>query len=285
MSLAIVTGASRGIGRHVALRLADRGFTVAALARSEAELRALADRHPAILPLPVDVADGPAVDDALAALLAERGPCAVLVNNAGYGLRGAIEELDLDAWRREFEVNLFAATRLIQRVLPGMRAARRGVIVNVSSVAGRVSTPWSGAYCATKFALEAASDALRVEVRPFGVRVVLVEPGPVSTAFAEVAAEQSPVLARAESPYAPAYARLRDSLADLHRGAWTAEAVAERVVAAAVAADPPARVAAYGWLLRASIALRALAPGLLDRLLARRMGVDRLGGPPVSPGS
>jgi NAD(P)-dependent dehydrogenase (short-subunit alcohol dehydrogenase family) len=274
--LAIVTGASRGIGKDVAVRLAAAGYTVACIARSGAELRALADGNPRLLPVAVDVADGPALDRAVDSLLAEHGPCAILVNNAGYGLRGAIEDIDLDAWKRQFEVNLFACARLIQHVLPGMRAARSGAIVNVSSVAGRVVSPFSGAYCATKFALEAMSDALRMELAPFGIRVILVEPGPVTTAFQGVAETGSEALGRANSPYAAAYGTLPSNVRDLHRYAWTSDAVAEKLVSAALSASPPLRVATYSLPLRMTIWLNAVWPALLDRLARRRMGVDRL---------
>lgn len=277
MPLAIVTGASRGIGRALALRLARDGHTVACLARSADDLEALAREDHRLVPVPVDLTDPAALDEATGALLAAHGPCGILVNNAGYALRGAMEEVPIHAWRREFEVNVFAAFRLVQRVLPGMREARRGVIVQLSSVAGRVAPPLSGAYAATKFALEAASDALRIEVAPFGVHVVVVEPGPVSTVFAATAASESrEVLGREGSPYRAAYERLADNVRALHAHAWSAEAVADRVARAIARPRPPARVAAYGWLLWTSIALNAVAQPLHDRLVARRMGIDRL---------
>lgn len=273
MPLALVTGASRGIGRDTALRLAAAGYTVGCLARSRADLEALAASRPGLVPVVADVTDAAALEGAVRALLSEHGPCAVLVNNAGYGLRAAVEEIPLDAWRRQFEVNLFSCARVVQLVLPGMRAAGRGCVVNVSSVAGRIATPFSGAYCATKFALEAMSDALRLEVAPFGVHVVLVEPGPVRTDFMNAAGEVSAgIVTRSESPYAAAYRALLAGLDDLHRGAWASDAVAERIVAAALSPSPPARVLACGVTLRAAVALRGVWPGLLDRLARRRLG-------------
>lgn len=273
MGLAIVTGASRGIGRDVAVGLAAAGHTVACMARSEAELRTLAASGPRLVAVPLDVTDAPALRAAVAGLVADHGPCAVLVNNAGYGLRAAVEEIPLDEWRREFELNLFSCAHLIQLVLPGMRAARAGCIVNVSSVAGRVATPFSGAYCATKFALEALSDSLRNELHPFGIRVVLVEPGPVKTDFLRAAAAVSdPILDRADSPYAAGYRAVLAGLANLHREGWSSEAVAERIVAAASSPSPPLRVAAYSWALHAAIGLRTVWPAMFDRVLRRRLG-------------
>lgn len=278
---AIVTGASRGIGRHVVVGLRARGYRVAALARSRSDLDALAVAC-GCEAVVVDVADGLALKGAVQSLLARHGPCDVLVNNAGYGLRGAMEEVDVAAFRQELEVNLVAPVVLGQLVLPGMRSRRRGTIVQVGSVAGHVSTPLSGAYAATKFALRAATDALRVEVAPFGVRVVWVEPGPVHTAFAEVAAASSDrVLGDPHSPYRPVYERLESHLRALHAGnAWPAERVAERVVDAATAAEPPRVVRAYGWFLRATMWLNALWPAAFDRAVARRMGFDELEPPP-----
>lgn len=273
MGLAIVTGASRGIGKSLALRLAERGHTVACLARSEEELRALAAIRPGLLPVPVDLVDRAATERVVRDLLATHGACEVLVNNAGYGLRGAIEEISLERWKRQFELNLFAVAHLSQLVLPGMRAAGRGAIVNVSSVAGRISTPFSGAYAATKFALEAMSDAMRIEVARHGVRVILVEPGPVSTDFAEVAqAESAELLARTDSPYRTGYERLAASLRELHQNAWTADDVALATMRALDARRSPQRVACYGATLRVGLLLTTFAPRLFDRVLAHRTG-------------
>lgn len=270
MPLAIVTGASRGIGRELALRLARGGHTVAAVARSEAELRALEG----VLPVPLDLTDPEAVDRVVGALLQAHGPCGVLVNNAGMGLRAAVEEIPMDAWRRQFELNLFSCARLTQLVLPGMRAARRGHIQNISSVAGLLSTPFSGAYCATKYALEAMSDALRLEVAPFGVRVTLIEPGPVKTHFLEAAAAASDaILEDPGSAYAAPYRAMLAQLGSLHAGAWPIERVADICMGAIESPAPRARYAAYSWQLAMVLRLRAVAPGLVDGVMARRMGL------------
>jgi short-subunit dehydrogenase len=284
--LAIVTGASRGIGRHVVERLRRRGHHVAALARSADELQALAAAT-GCEPLVVDVGDPVAVKSAVQGLLSRHAACDLLVNNAGYGLRAAVEELGLPEFRRELEVNLIAPVLLSQLVLPGMRSRRRGTIVHVGSVAGHVATPLSGAYAATKFGLRAIADAQRVEVAPFGVRVVLVEPGPVTTGFAETAAQGSAKLVSDPwSPYHLVYERLATHLRQLHAGnAWPADLVAERIVGAALSDDPPRVVAAYGWFLWASMALRTTAPGLFDHLVSRRMGFAQLPQePPGDPG-
>ena len=138
---------------------------------------------------------------AVATVETEHGAVGALVNNAGYAVSGAIEAVALDAVRAEFETNVFGYLRMSQLVLPAMRQRRRGRIVNISSVAGRVTMPGAGVYAASKYAIEAISDALRFEVRGFGVRVIVIEPGPIRTAF--TASANATLATDAEGPYAP----------------------------------------------------------------------------------
>jgi short-subunit dehydrogenase len=276
MGLVIVTGASRGIGRAIARQLAARSWTVLALARDRSQLEALAHDSASIVPVVADLSQPDRLRDALEPALREHGPCDVLVNNAGYALRGAIEEIALNAWRREFEVNLFACAQLIQRVVPSMRDRRQGRIVNVSSVAGRVSTPFNGAYSATKFALEAMNDALRVELRPFGIHVIALQPGPVATDFRRAAEEASgPRFDDDASPYIRGYRSLRAKMARSRQSAWSVDKVAGLAVEAIEAANPRPVYAAYGPSMALGIKLRALTPSVLDRLVARRAGWSR----------
>jgi len=272
--LAIVTGASRGIGRTLAIRMAREGYVVACLARSKVDLDALAAEHEHLHAVVADVTDAEGLEAAIDGVLDAHGPCVVLVNNAGYGLRAAVEEIPLDQFRRQMEVNVFSCVRLIQKVLPGMRAARNGCIVNVSSVAGRIATPFSGAYCATKFGLEALSDALRLEVKSLGIRVILIEPGPVKTNFVTAAAEVSDdILENPSSPYSKGYAGMLAQLNQMHSGAWTTEAVVDVTMRAIQSPNPKARYGTHDWLLTLAINLRKFSPGLLDYMLMRRMGL------------
>lgn len=276
MPFAILTGASRGIGAVLAHRLSQAGYTVACIARSEDDLAAVCAHDPKLHPVVLDLADPDALDTVVDGLLDEHGPCALLVNNAGYGIRAAVEEIPMDRWQHEFQVNVFAATRLCQKVLPGMRAQRGGVIVQMSSVAGRIAPPFNGAYAATKFALEGVSDALRREVARFGIHVVLVEPGPVSTDFAAVAAEVSEAqLFDADSPYAEGYSGFREGAASLRKGAWTAEQVADATMAALAKRSPPQRVACYGPLLHVALGLHGTVPRVFDKVINRQSGADK----------
>lgn len=172
---ALVTGCSTGIGRATAIELTRRGYEVVATARRP---ESIADLEVATKQT-LDVDSDASVQRALEAV----GPVDVLVNNAGFGVEGSVEEVSLADVRRGFETNFFGAVRMIQGVLPGMRERGRGAIVNVTSVAGFVVAPLGGYYSATKFALEALSEALHLEVGHFGIRVVVIEPGAIATEF------------------------------------------------------------------------------------------------------
>jgi NAD(P)-dependent dehydrogenase (short-subunit alcohol dehydrogenase family) len=182
---ALVTGGSSGIGREVARALAADGMKVYAAARNTGPIEALG--NDAIRPMTLDLTDDANLVEAVDKIIANESRIDVVVNSAGYGAFGSVEEASIDDARRQFEVNLFGLARLTQLCLPHMRAQRSGRIVNVSSLAGFFSSPLGGWYSASKFALEALSDSLRVEVARFGIDVVLVEPGPVRTEWHNVA--------------------------------------------------------------------------------------------------
>jgi NAD(P)-dependent dehydrogenase (short-subunit alcohol dehydrogenase family) len=181
----LITGCSSGIGRATALRLARGGWRVYATARRPETLAEL--RETGCETLALDVTDEQSMRAAVQRVQADAGAVGVLVNNAGYSQGGAIETVSLDDARRQFETNVFGLVRLTQLVLPKMRAQRWGKIVNVGSMGGRLSFPGAGHYHATKHALEAISDALRFELRGFGIDVILLEPGLISTEFGETA--------------------------------------------------------------------------------------------------
>ncbi len=198
---ALITGCSTGIGRATAIRLAERGHTVYATARrpeSIADLEAKGCRT-----LALDVTDEASMRAAVEAVEQAEGAVGALVNNAGYSQSGAVESLDLDAVRTQFETNVFGLVRMCQLVLPGMRRQRFGRIVNISSIGGKLVFPGGGAYHGTKHAVEAFSDALRWEVKGFGVDVVIVEPGLIKTEFGNAAAASidAGAGAAADDPY------------------------------------------------------------------------------------
>jgi NAD(P)-dependent dehydrogenase (short-subunit alcohol dehydrogenase family) len=205
----LITGCSTGIGRATALRLVRGGWDVYATARRPATLDELAAAGCHVLAL--DVTSEASMHAALAAI---PGGVAVLINNAGYSQSGALETLPMESVRRQFETNVFGLLRLTQLVLPGMREARAGKIVNVSSMGGRLTLPGGGAYHATKYAVEALSDALRMEVARFGIDVICVEPGLIRTEFGATAADG----VDASGPYAAFNASVAKSTRDVYEG-------------------------------------------------------------------
>lgn len=271
--VALVTGASAGIGRATAKRLAAAGLEVFGAARRLDALESLAREVPGIHPLSLDVTCDDSVRAALDRLAADGVSIDVLVNNAGYGQMGAVEDVPLDRLRAQFEVNVFGAVRMIRALLPSMRSRRRGRIVNVSSPAGVATMPLSGAYCASKAALESLSSALRMEVRDFGIEVVVVRPGAIVTEFQEVAREGSDDLG-ASSPYADVYRGMERMFAEMTKRGSPPEPVADAIAAVALAARPPLEVN-VPLDAKAAVALSAIVPTSVREGILR-FGLKRL---------
>ena len=196
---ALITGASSGIGEATALHLAELGYTVYAGARRLERMSDLVDRG--IRAKTVDVTDDASMTALVEAIIAEAGRIDVLVNNAGYGLYGALEDVPIEEARRQFDVNLFGLARLTQLVLPHMRQQHDGYIVNVSSMGGKIWEPLGSWYHASKFAVEGLSDSLRVEVAEFGIKVVIIQPGTIRSEWSGIAADQLEA-SSASTPYA-----------------------------------------------------------------------------------
>ncbi|MCB0926128.1 MAG: SDR family NAD(P)-dependent oxidoreductase [Mycobacterium sp.] len=243
MAPVLITGCSSGIGAATAADLVARGHTVYATARRPETLRALADRGCRTLAL--DVTDEGSMAAAVAAVENEEGSVGVLVNNAGYSQSGAIESIPLDNIRRQFETNVFGLIRMCQLVLPGMREAGTGRIINIGSMGGKLTFPGGGIYHATKYAVEAISDAMRFEVQGFGVQVVLIEPGLITTEFAHAAVESTGDLS--DGPYAEFNARVGKVTSEIYESRLAGivgggpEAVAEVVRKAIEAKRPKTR--------------------------------------------
>jgi NAD(P)-dependent dehydrogenase (short-subunit alcohol dehydrogenase family) len=212
----LITGCSSGIGRATAEHLADRGHTVYATARKLDSIRDLGDRGCKLLSL--DVTDDESMQAAVQAVEEAEGAVGSLVNNAGYSQGGPVEEVPLDDVRRQFETNVFGLVRMCQHVLPAMRRQRWGRIVNVSSMGGRLVFPGGGFYHATKYAVEAISDALRFEVQGFGVDVVVIEPGLIKTRFGETAVGAIESATGGDGPYAEFNAGVAASTASVYDG-------------------------------------------------------------------
>ncbi len=185
--VALVTGASSGIGEAAVRRLLADGFTVYATARRVDRMAPLATAGAIVVGS--DVTDDASLEALVAQITADHGRIDVLVNNAGYGSYGAVEDVPIAEARRQFDVNVFGLARLTQLVLPTMRAQRSGTIINISSIGGKIYEPLGGWYHATKFAVEGLSDSMRLELAPFGIHVVIVEPGAIRTEWTGISAD------------------------------------------------------------------------------------------------
>ena len=230
---ALITGCSSGIGYATAERLLQDGYAVYATARRPESIEALAAKGATTLPL--DVTDEGSMTAAVDRVIEAEGGVGVLVNNAGYSQSGAVESVSLDEVRRQFETNVFGLVRMCQLVLPGMRARGEGRIVNVGSMGGRLTFPGAGIYHATKYSVEAISDALRFEVRGFGVKVILIEPGLIVTNFGEVAAGSVEAGADRDGAYASFNRHVAEITAGAYKGPMTKLGGGPEVVAATIA--------------------------------------------------
>jgi NAD(P)-dependent dehydrogenase (short-subunit alcohol dehydrogenase family) len=276
-SVAAVTGASRGIGRATALELARHGHRVFALARTVADLEQLtaeaSNRGQRIETVVFDVADQASREAAVRTILQATDGYGldILVNNAGYAQFGPMEEISPEKLRRQLEVNVVGLVAFTQPWLPLMRGRRAGYIVNVSSAAGRIATPFMGAYNASKFALEGLSDSWRLELAPFGIHVVLVAPGPVRTEFGAVAAELTEEAA--SSPYAKYTRRWRGARKGTDLFDRSPEAVA-RVIGRAVRRSHPRPRYTVTLLAKAgAVARRVLPDTVMDFVFKLAMGL------------
>jgi len=269
----LVTGCSSGIGRATAIEAAARGHRVFASARNLNDLAEL-ERPPRLEGLRLDVTDSSSIRAAIEQVASRAGRLDALVNNAGYAQYGAVEEVTDEQWRAQFDANLFGAIETTRAALPLMRRSGGGTLVMVSSVGGRVVIPFAAPYCASKHALEALADALRVELSAFGIRTVVVEPGPIETRFDERARSLvTPLLGR-PGPYRELYAGAERAMdGDFQRGKRPASVVA-RVILDAIESRRPRPRYRVTSMARTLIPLSRLLPARwIDGLLRRSLRI------------
>ena len=274
--VAVVTGASTGIGRATARMLKSRGWRVFPTARNRTDLDLL--RGEGFQPVELDLTDPDSVEYAAKEVLElSQGVLGAVVNNAGYGQPGALEDLSRSALRKQFEANVFGTLDFTNRFIPLFRAQQSGRIVLVSSVVGRVVIPLMGAYCASKFALEAIGDELRMELGPAGISVSLVEPGPIKTNFrTRTVGEAARGLEMRDSAFAAVYAkeltepeRTYSRPTDIFRK--PPEAVAAKIAHALESRRPHARYPVTGAAWFGEFAARFLPARVKDRILAGKV--------------
>ncbi len=277
----LVTGASAGIGEAIAMEAARQKAKVVLAARREGVLQTIArlveSKGGKALVVPTDMSQSEQVANLAETVLSTWGQVDVLVNNAGYGQMGPIELVDDGAVRRQFDVNVFGVLDLTRRLIPAMRARKSGRIINISSVAGKVSLPFMGIYNASKHALEAISDSLRLELAPFGIKVVVIEPGPVATDFfyAAETATQAVLVGKADNPYQTSLESMGETLSG-GAIAWTAERIASVVLTAMTTNQPRDRyVAASGGALGLGL-LQAMPTAWSDKFLSGMFKLDQL---------
>ena len=270
--VALVTGASSGIGEAAAVELARRGFTVYGAARRVERMAALVDRGLHVIGM--DVTDDASMTSGVERILREQGRIDVLVNNAGYGSYGALEDVPMEEARRQFEVNVFGLARLTQLVLPHLRAQHSGRIVNVSSIGGKMYEPLGAWYHATKFAVEGLSDSLRVELAPHGVHVIVIEPGAIRTEWGGISAASA-----LERSGDTAYAKQARQLANVYDvadrpGVGADPRVVGVVIANAVTARRPRTRYAVPTSAKAILlARRLLTDRAFDAVITRAYGM------------
>ncbi|MGH8529657.1 MAG: SDR family oxidoreductase [Nevskiales bacterium] len=270
-TIVLITGCSTGIGRALALEFNARGHIVYASARRPEALSDLSQRG--IKALALDVDDAASIARTVQAIRSEQGRLDVLVNNAGFAAMGPLVELPLAQLRKQYETNVFAPIALVQAALPLLQRGAR--VVNIGSVSGILTTPFSGAYCSTKAALHSLSDALRLELAPFGIHVITVQPGGIASDFGKTAGQGLDWLTPA-SRYAPIRAAIE---ARAHASQDDPTPVGEfaQAMVRAVLAERPAAVLRYGHGSRLMPFLKRWLPtSTLDRVLSRRFKLTEL---------
>jgi len=262
--VAIVTGASAGIGEATAALLLAEGYRVYAGARRVERMKPLADAGAVVRSL--DVTDDASMTAFVEEALAAEGRIDVLVNNAGYGSYGALEDVAIDEARRQFEVNVFGLARMTQLVLPTMRAQRSGYVVNISSIGGKIWEPLGSWYHATKFAVEGLSDSLRVELKPHGVHVVVIEPGAIATEWRDISADHA-VEASGDGAYAAQAAALTRVYA--RPAGSSPDGVAKAILKAVSSSHPRTRYAIGQGAKPITYARRVMPDQAFDAILGR----------------
>src|ERR1700675_1762090 len=276
----LITGATDGLGRALALLLAERGYRVFAAGRSPeklAQLESLArEKQFPLESIAIDVCSDDSVDRAIRQVLGKAGHLDVLVNNAGVNYTAAVEDLSMQDWRAQFETNFFGVLRVTRAILPHMRERRSGRILMMSSLSGLVTPPTQGAYSSSKHALEGLSNALRMELYPFGIDVVLIEPGYIITGIQKTAAELSKPYMQKGGPYAPLYARFFTSVNDTRAKSRTTPEDCARVMLHAIETpNPKPRYGVTSLSPFVKWCKRLLTDSAVDAMLRRRYGIVR----------
>lgn len=272
----LITGCSTGIGRQLAIRLHEKGYRVYATARSPEKLESL--REKGIKVLALDVTSASSITDALATIARNGDAVDWLINNAGYGAMGPLAEMPQDEIERQFATNVYGPLALTRALVPGMKQRGGGLIVNIGSVSGILVTPFSGAYCATKAALHAVSDALRMELAPFNIDVMVIQPGAIESEFGNNAEASLSRTLGEHSLYEP----VKDGILQRARASQSHPTSTVTFVNEMLRLMEQSRPPAVARIGNGSTAFPLLArwipTRLLDRALRKKFGLDRMAG-------
>ena len=263
----LITGASSGIGKSTAIYLAQSGYNVYGAARRIEKMEEL--KTYGIITLPIDVTKDESMKACVEQIFEEAGRIDILINNAGFGLYGSIEDVSMEEAKYQLEVNVFGAMRLTQLVLAKMRENRYGKIVNISSIAGKVVMPFGGWYHASKFAIEALSDAMRVEVKQFGIDVIVIEPGGIKSEWGDIAAE-SLMRTSGKTAYGKLAAAFKKIFTLMAENDPEPIVIAKLIKKAIEAAHPKTRYVG-GYMAKPVLLLRKiLSDKMLDKLMLKQ---------------
>lgn len=262
--VAIITGASSGMGKSTAFNLHEKGYKVYGMARRTEKMSDLKEKGMEVVSL--DLTKDESIVEAVNTVIEKEGRIDVLINNAGYGSYGAVEEVPIEEAKRQFEVNIFGLARITQLVLPTMRKQKSGRIVNISSMGGKMYTPFGAWYHATKYALEGWSDCLRIEVQQFGIDVAIVEPGGIQTEWGDIAMKNLDKVS-GNGPYANMVKKVIDS-SDKNNDKLTPVDVLGREIAKAASEAKPKTRYLKGYLAKPLVGMRKwLGDSLFDKIL------------------
>jgi NAD(P)-dependent dehydrogenase (short-subunit alcohol dehydrogenase family) len=268
----LITGCSSGIGRALAVEFGARGHRVIASARRAESIAGLNDLH--IETAEIDVTNPASIQDAVDVVIAAAGRIDILVNNAGFGQIGPMLDVPIEKLRLQLETNVIGAVAMMQAVVPHMIRQRHGHIVQIGSISGILTTPFAGSYCASKAALHALSESARMELKPFGVETIIVQPGGVTTRFGDTSTRH--IVPSGRSPYATLVGRIAERAQTSQHGAAPVDKVARQIVSAVTRNRPPRvlRVGRGGY--RYPLLKRFVPDALLDRVLMKMFGLSEL---------
>lgn len=266
MKTILITGASSGIGKATAIHLAQNGYNVYGAARRVEKMEEL--KQFGIKPIALDVTNDESATTCIAQILREAGTIDILINNAGSGFYGSLEDVPLTDGKNMFDVNLFGVARLIQLVLPGMRKNKSGKIVNISSIGGKVTTPMGTWYSASKFAIEGLSDALRTEVKQFGIDVIIIEPGGTQTEMSDTGMDY---VKRVSGN--TVYSNLANGIVKMYSGMKGSEPIViAKLIKKSIEAKNPKTRYAGGAMAKPMLFMRKLLPDkLFDKIIMSQM--------------